>query len=111
MTSKVLQDVKSTYLQLENWLWMLQCAAQAKSSVPKHSCKSLENRVVSQGIRLPLEVFKTLNGRGWGVRCAEPIEIGTFICDYVGRLITDPQAVSPMLMSAHLQVKPDALLC
>ena len=50
--------------------------------------------MVSQGIRLPLEVFKTLNGRGWGVRCAEPIEIGTFICDYVGRLITDPQAVS-----------------
>ena len=48
---------------------------------------------MSRGIQLPLEIFKTHNGRGWGVRCSEDIAIGTFVCDYVGKLITDPQAV------------------
>ena len=48
-------------------------------------------RLVSQGIRLPLEVFKT-KGRGWGVRCSSVIPGGTFVCEYAGRLLTDSQA-------------------
>ena len=48
-------------------------------------------------LQLPLEVFKTENGRGWGVRCSCDIPVGTFVCDYVGRLMTDIEAVSPML--------------
>lgn len=57
--------------------------------------------MVSRGIQLPLEVFKTSNGRGWGVRCAEDVTIGTFICDYVGRLITDLQAVSVLAINHY----------
>lgn len=35
-----------------------------------------------------LEVFRTKNGRGWGVRAAQPIRKGQFICAYIGELIT-----------------------
>ncbi|KAL3157789.1 hypothetical protein ABBQ32_012213 [Trebouxia sp. C0010 RCD-2024] len=69
-----------------------ECAAAAASSVAKHNCKDAKNRVVSQGLQLPLEVFKTSNGRGWGVRCSSEIPIGTFVCDYVGKLLTDHEA-------------------
>ena len=71
-----------------------QCAATASPSMAKHNCKEQKNRVVSQGLQLPLEVFKTSNGRGWGVRCSSDIPIGTFVCDYVGKLLTDSEAVS-----------------
>ena len=73
----------------------MQCAASAASSLAKHNCKEQRNRVVSQGLQLPLEVFKTSNGRGWGVRCSCEIPIGTFVCDYVGKLLTDSEAVMP----------------
>lgn len=71
----------------------------ASSKLAKHSCKDKKNRVVSRGLQLPLEVFKTADGRGWGVRCSCDIPIGAFICDYVGRLMTDAEAVS---QHAHL---------
>ena len=77
----------------------LQCAATAPPSQAKHNCKEKRYRVVSQGLQLPLEVFKTSNGRGWGVRCSCDIPIGTFICDYVGRLLTDSEAVSTRLQT------------
>lgn len=72
----------------------VQCAASASSGLAQHNCKEQRNRVVSQGLQLPLEVFKTSNGRGWGVRCSCEIPIGTFVCDYVGKLLTDSEAVS-----------------
>ena len=50
--------------------------------------------MVTIGVNLPLEVFKTANGRGWGVRCSCHIPIGGFVCDYVGKLMTDTEAVS-----------------
>lgn len=71
----------------------LQCDPDAQPHQPRHSCRSKHNRVVSQGIQLPLEVFRTSNGRGWGVRCSCDIPVGTFVCDYVGRLLTDIEAV------------------
>ncbi len=80
----------------------VQCAATASSKQPKHSCKDKKNRVVSRGLQLPLEVFKTENGRGWGVRCSCDIPIGTFVCDYVGRLLTDTEAVSLMEFASHI---------
>jgi hypothetical protein len=47
------------------------------------------NRVVSEGIRYPLEVFKVSNAVGWGVRCSVDLPIGAFVCCYVGLVITD----------------------
>uniref|UniRef100_A0A061SCI8 Euchromatic histone-lysine N-methyltransferase n=1 Tax=Tetraselmis sp. GSL018 TaxID=582737 RepID=A0A061SCI8_9CHLO len=50
-------------------------------------------QLVSRGIQLPLEVFKTPGGvKGWGVRCSEFISGGTFVCEYAGHLITDEEA-------------------
>ena len=31
-----------------------------------------------------MDVFLTRNGRGWGVRAAEPIPKGAFVIEYVG---------------------------
>jgi hypothetical protein len=47
------------------------------------------NRVVSEGIRYPLEVFKVSSAVGWGVRCSVDLPIGAFVCCYVGLVITD----------------------
>ena len=82
----------------------MQCAEAASSRVARHLCKDRKNRVVTIGVDLPLEVFKTANGRGWGVRCSSHIPIGGFVCDYVGKLMTDTEAVNlahyamPLLM-------------
>ncbi|KAL6761714.1 hypothetical protein V8C86DRAFT_808288 [Haematococcus lacustris] len=59
-----------------------ECPATCQSS----ACAM--NQVVTDGIKLPLEVFKTVN-RGWGVRCPTPIKAGSFICCYIGTLKLD----------------------
>lgn len=46
------------------------------------------NRVVQQGRKHSLAIFKTDNGRGWGVRTERTICEGQFICEYVGEVIT-----------------------
>lgn len=46
------------------------------------------NRVVQQGRQHSLTIFKTSNGRGWGVRTDRPISKGQFVCEYVGEVIT-----------------------
>lgn len=63
-----------------------------------------QNRVVQRGLRVRLQVFKTTTGptpnsssdpspdpnldqspdRGWGVRCKDDLDEGTFICVYAG---------------------------
>ena len=65
------------------------------------------NRVASCGITLPLEVFWTGPQRGWGVRCAVSIPIGQFICEYVGAVATDEEAVRPI----RTYVKSAMLCC
>uniref|UniRef100_A0A3Q0RP08 Histone-lysine N-methyltransferase SETDB2 n=1 Tax=Amphilophus citrinellus TaxID=61819 RepID=A0A3Q0RP08_AMPCI len=42
-----------------------------------------QNRLVQRGIRVRLQVFKTQN-RGWGVRCRDDLDRGTFVCIYAG---------------------------
>uniref|UniRef100_W5MU49 Histone-lysine N-methyltransferase SETDB2 n=1 Tax=Lepisosteus oculatus TaxID=7918 RepID=W5MU49_LEPOC len=41
------------------------------------------NRVVQHGLRVKLQVFRTLD-RGWGVRCLHDLDQGTFVCTYAG---------------------------
>ncbi|XP_059657656.1 uncharacterized protein LOC132304123 [Cornus florida] len=58
------------------------------------SCKcppSCYNRVSQNGIKIQLEIFKTLS-RGWGVRSLTSISSGSFICEYVGELLEDKEA-------------------
>ncbi|KAI5090124.1 histone-lysine N-methyltransferase SETDB2, partial [Silurus meridionalis] len=50
---------------------------------PWCSCKksSCQNRVVQHGLRARLQVFRT-NDKGWGVRCRDDLDEGTFVCTY-----------------------------
>ncbi|CAB1429614.1 unnamed protein product [Pleuronectes platessa] len=42
-----------------------------------------QNRLVQRGIRIRLQVFET-EGRGWGVRCRDDVDRGTFVCVHAG---------------------------
>lgn len=55
------------------------------------------NRVVSSGIKLPLEIFHTGNPSGWGVRCPRSIALGTFVACYVGSIVDDGSAVRTLI--------------
>ncbi|XP_072289075.1 histone-lysine N-methyltransferase EHMT1a isoform X2 [Eucyclogobius newberryi] len=59
-----------------------------------HACscwRTCRNRVVQNGLRVRLQVYKTQK-MGWGVRAMQDIPQGTFICEYVGEIITDTEA-------------------
>ncbi|XVE82696.1 hypothetical protein DITRI_Ditri16bG0026600 [Diplodiscus trichospermus] len=58
----------------------------------KCSCNRMcPNRVLQNGVRVKLEVFKTKN-KGWGVRAGEPILSGTFVCEYIGEILDEQEA-------------------
>ncbi|XP_057984320.1 histone-lysine N-methyltransferase SUVR5 isoform X2 [Hevea brasiliensis] len=59
-----------------------------------HMCrcsKTCPNRVLQNGIRVKLEIFKTKN-KGWAVRTGEPILRGTFVCEYIGEVLDEQEA-------------------
>ncbi|CAF2905605.1 unnamed protein product [Rotaria sp. Silwood2] len=58
----------------------------------KCSChrKHCTNRLVQQGLFVQLQLFKDKN-KGWGLRTLHDLPRGTFICQYVGELITSDQ--------------------
>lgn len=49
------------------------------------------NRVLQHGITCRLQLFRT-KIKGWGVRTLRDIPKGTFICEYVGEVISDLEA-------------------
>ena len=49
------------------------------------------NRVVSRGLRVSLTVFWTRDGRGWGVRAAQPLRRGQFVCEYAGEILSSAE--------------------
>ncbi|KAK8780444.1 hypothetical protein V5799_018213 [Amblyomma americanum] len=53
---------------------------------------SCPNRVIQRGCKIPLTIFRTTNGRGWGVRTDQRISKGTFVMEYLGQVITDEEA-------------------
>ncbi|XP_028297626.1 histone-lysine N-methyltransferase EHMT2-like isoform X1 [Gouania willdenowi] len=56
------------------------------------SCsQTCNNRVVQAGIKVRLQLYRTPN-MGWGVRALQDIPQGSFICEYVGELISDAEA-------------------
>uniref|UniRef100_A0A8C4I6N1 Euchromatic histone-lysine N-methyltransferase 1b n=1 Tax=Dicentrarchus labrax TaxID=13489 RepID=A0A8C4I6N1_DICLA len=59
-----------------------------------HACscwRTCKNRVVQNGLRTRLQLFRT-SKKGWGVRALEDIPQGTFICEYVGEIISEAEA-------------------
>ncbi|XP_056395143.1 histone-lysine N-methyltransferase EHMT2 isoform X2 [Hyla sarda] len=53
--------------------------------------QTCKNRVVQSGIKVRLQLYRTAK-MGWGVRALQSIPQGTFICEYVGELISDAEA-------------------
>ncbi|KAG8524733.1 Histone-lysine N-methyltransferase SETDB2 [Galemys pyrenaicus] len=53
-----------------------------------------QNRVVQHGPQVRLQVFKT-EKKGWGVRCLDDIDRGTFVCIYSGRLLSRSKTEKP----------------
>jgi len=51
-----------------------------------------KNRNVQHGRKVPLEIFKTSDKRGFGLRCPEDLREGQFIDTYLGEIITDAEA-------------------
>uniref|UniRef100_A0A672GX34 Histone-lysine N-methyltransferase EHMT1-like n=1 Tax=Salarias fasciatus TaxID=181472 RepID=A0A672GX34_SALFA len=59
-----------------------------------HACscwRTCRNRVVQNGLRVRLQLFRTLN-MGWGVKAMQDVPQGTFVCEYVGEIISDAEA-------------------
>lgn len=46
------------------------------------------NRVVQQGLRYRMQVFKTKD-RGWGLRSLDDIPKGSFVCTYIGHVYSE----------------------
>ncbi|KAJ8920550.1 hypothetical protein NQ315_005419 [Exocentrus adspersus] len=66
---------------------------------PIYECNKLckcgpgcRNRVVQNGRKIPLCIFRTSNGCGWGVKAKRKIHCGEFVCEYVGEVITHEEA-------------------
>ncbi|XP_029362355.1 histone-lysine N-methyltransferase SUV39H1 isoform X3 [Echeneis naucrates] len=72
---------------------------RVRAGQPIYECNSrcncgpdCPNRVVQKGIQFDLCIFKTDNGRGWGVRTLQHIKKNTFVMEYVGEIITTDEA-------------------
>lgn len=50
------------------------------------------NRVVQKGSQYTLAIFRTPNGKGWGVKALQQIPRGAFVIEYVGEVITNVEA-------------------
>lgn len=51
------------------------------------------NRVTQQPRPYPLIIFKTSDGRGWGVKTAAPIPRGIFVLEYTGEIIDQEESL------------------
>uniref|UniRef100_A0A3P9J611 Histone-lysine N-methyltransferase SETDB2 n=1 Tax=Oryzias latipes TaxID=8090 RepID=A0A3P9J611_ORYLA len=64
-----------------------------------------QNRLVQRGIRARLQVFQT-EDRGWGVRCRDDLDRGTFVCIYAGvvlqKVLSPDELPPPKLTRADL---------
>ncbi|XP_033001223.1 histone-lysine N-methyltransferase SETDB2-like [Lacerta agilis] len=60
------------------------------------SCDKImcQNRLVQHGLQVRLQVFKT-EKKGWGVRCLDDIDKGTFVCTYSGKLMSKDESREP----------------
>ncbi|KAK3928595.1 Histone-lysine N-methyltransferase EHMT2 [Frankliniella fusca] len=53
--------------------------------------KLCRNRVVQKGFKARFQLFRTV-GKGWGVRTLTLIPKGTYVCEYIGEIISDCEA-------------------
>uniref|UniRef100_A0A1J3H7A5 Histone-lysine N-methyltransferase SUVR4 n=1 Tax=Noccaea caerulescens TaxID=107243 RepID=A0A1J3H7A5_NOCCA len=58
------------------------------------------NRVVQRGIRCQLQVYFTQEGKGWGIRTLQDLPKGTFVCEYIGEILTNTELYERNLRSS-----------
>nr|XP_057920138.1 histone-lysine N-methyltransferase EHMT1 [Doryrhamphus excisus] len=59
-----------------------------------HACscwRTCKNRVVQNGLSTKLQLFRA-GKKGWGVRALQDIPQGTFVCEYIGEIISEAEA-------------------
>uniref|UniRef100_A0A7N5J8V9 Histone-lysine N-methyltransferase SETDB2 n=1 Tax=Ailuropoda melanoleuca TaxID=9646 RepID=A0A7N5J8V9_AILME len=91
-SNKITTGYKYKRLQRQIPTGIYECSLLCKCN--RRMC---QNRVVQHGPQVRLQVFKT-EKKGWGVRCLDDIDRGTFVCIYSGRLL-----------SRYNTEKPDAI--
>lgn len=57
-----------------------------------HCGPHCRNKNVQFGRQVQVEIFRSADGRGWGLRCCEDLHEGQFIDTYRGEVITDAEA-------------------
>ncbi|XP_074133545.1 histone-lysine N-methyltransferase SUV39H1 isoform X2 [Sminthopsis crassicaudata] len=84
---------------LNQFAYNIQGQVRLEAGQPIYECNShclcdiqCPNRVVQRGTYYNLCIFRTDNGRGWGVRTQEKIRRHTFVMEYVGEIITSEEA-------------------
>ncbi|CAN8101725.1 unnamed protein product [Discula destructiva] len=63
------------------------------------------NRIVERGRQVPLQIFRTENGRGWGVKTMRELKRGQFVDLYLGEVITPEEAERRRQTSSKAQRK------
>ncbi|XP_001604667.2 histone-lysine N-methyltransferase EHMT2 isoform X1 [Nasonia vitripennis] len=60
---------------------------------PACDCNKItcNNRVVQHGLTQRFQLFRT-EGKGWGIRTLRHISKGSYVCEYVGEIISDSEA-------------------
>lgn len=77
----------SKRLRLRNKQMLYECNENCECD------KECLNRVTQQPRTYPLTIFKTSNGRGWGVKAASAIPRGTFLMEYTGEIIDQEESI------------------
>ncbi|XP_028017530.1 histone-lysine N-methyltransferase SETDB2 isoform X8 [Balaenoptera acutorostrata] len=88
-SSKITTGYKYKRLQRQIPTGIYECSLLCKCN--RRMC---QNRVVQHGPQVRLQVFKT-EKKGWGVRCLDDIDRGTFVCIYSGRLLSRSNTEKP----------------
>ncbi|XP_029065753.1 histone-lysine N-methyltransferase SETDB2-like isoform X3 [Monodon monoceros] len=89
LSSKITTGYKYKRLQRQIPTGIYECSLLCKCN--RRMC---QNRVVQHGPQARLQVFKT-EKKGWGVRCLDDIDRGTFVCIYSGRLLSRSNTENP----------------
>ncbi|XP_047313115.1 histone-lysine N-methyltransferase family member SUVH2-like [Impatiens glandulifera] len=65
-----------------------------------------KNRLSQRGLRYKFEIFRSKE-TGWGVRSPDPIQAGSFICEYAGIALTREQAQILSMNGGQNLIHPD----
>lgn len=90
---------KSGHLRLAPGVVIYECNVRCACATLPLRCR---NRIVQRHRRIAVTIFRTANGRGWGVRTNSFIYKGRFVSEYVGEVITIEEANTTRASSEYL---------